>query len=172
MLALKFLLMVFGLGLFGVAAILVAYDVYMATRLRSLLQRNRHPPPKSQEIGEATRAASYDHRPKPLRVVRIASLEGGMTMSKKPSTAALDTFRLSPFPTRRRASRHPAGETTRSIAPTVPRQSAMNCHPKNSSPSRELFVIPSEARDLLFAPVSSTPSENNTEFTKTQTAVA
>ena len=39
MLALKFLLMVLGLGLFGSAGILVAYDVYVAARLRWLLQR-------------------------------------------------------------------------------------------------------------------------------------
>ncbi len=38
MLALKLLLMILGLGLFGGAAILVAYDVYMATRLRWLLE--------------------------------------------------------------------------------------------------------------------------------------
>jgi regulator of protease activity HflC (stomatin/prohibitin superfamily) len=39
MLALKFLLMVLGIGLFGSAGILVAYDVYVAARLRWLLQR-------------------------------------------------------------------------------------------------------------------------------------
>src|SRR5271157_6456977 len=65
----------------------------------------------SNEFGEATRAASHDHRPKPLRVARIASLEGGMTMSRKPSTAALDSFRRSSFRIRRRAPRHPAGES-------------------------------------------------------------
>jgi len=67
----------------------------------------------SNEFGEATRAASHDHRPKPLRVARIASLEGGMTMSRKPSTAALDSFRRSSFRIRRRAPRHPAGESIR-----------------------------------------------------------
>ncbi len=41
MLALKFLLMILGVGLFGSAAILVAYDVYVAARLRSLLSHNR-----------------------------------------------------------------------------------------------------------------------------------
>ncbi|HKI11306.1 MAG TPA: SPFH domain-containing protein [Candidatus Acidoferrum sp.] len=39
MLALKFLLMILGLGLFGGAGILVAYDVYMAARLRWLLEQ-------------------------------------------------------------------------------------------------------------------------------------
>ena len=39
MLTLKFLLLIFGLGLFGAAAIIVAYDVYVATRLRWLLEK-------------------------------------------------------------------------------------------------------------------------------------
>lgn len=38
MLALKTLLMILGLGLFGSAAAVVAYDIYLATRLRWLLQ--------------------------------------------------------------------------------------------------------------------------------------
>jgi len=40
MLALKFLLMLIGVGLFGSAAAVVAYDVYVATRLRWLLQQS------------------------------------------------------------------------------------------------------------------------------------
>src|SRR5215469_3123697 len=40
MLALKFFLMVLGLGLFGGAGIIVAYDVYMAARLRWLLEQS------------------------------------------------------------------------------------------------------------------------------------
>jgi len=39
MLALKFLFMIFGLGLFSAAGIVVAYDVYMAARLRWLLEQ-------------------------------------------------------------------------------------------------------------------------------------
>jgi regulator of protease activity HflC (stomatin/prohibitin superfamily) len=39
MLALKYLLMILGVGLFGSAAVLVAYDVYMAARLRWLLEK-------------------------------------------------------------------------------------------------------------------------------------
>lgn len=39
MLALKFLFMFIGLGLFSAAVIVVAYDVYMAARLRWLLQQ-------------------------------------------------------------------------------------------------------------------------------------
>ena len=40
MLALKLLLMILGLGLFCGAGIIVAYDIYMATRLRWLLQKS------------------------------------------------------------------------------------------------------------------------------------
>jgi hypothetical protein len=39
MLALKSLLMILGIGLFGSAATVVAYDVYIAARLRWLLRR-------------------------------------------------------------------------------------------------------------------------------------
>ena len=39
MLALKYLLMLLGVGLFGSSAALAAYDVYMATKLRALLAR-------------------------------------------------------------------------------------------------------------------------------------
>ena len=65
MFALQLFLMIVVLGLFSTAGILVAYDVYMATRLRCLLQRNGHAPLNSQEIGEAAQAASHDHRPNP-----------------------------------------------------------------------------------------------------------
>jgi len=45
MLALKYLLMLLGLGLFGSAGVLVAYDVYVAARLRWLLEQS------SSELG-------------------------------------------------------------------------------------------------------------------------
>lgn len=38
MLALKYLLMILGVGLFGSAGALIAYDVFLATQLRRLLQ--------------------------------------------------------------------------------------------------------------------------------------
>ena len=43
MLALKFLLMILGVGLFGSAALVVAYDVYAAARLRWLLEQSGGP---------------------------------------------------------------------------------------------------------------------------------
>jgi regulator of protease activity HflC (stomatin/prohibitin superfamily) len=43
MLALKTLLMILGVGLFGSAAAVVAYDIYLATRLRWLLQQSAAP---------------------------------------------------------------------------------------------------------------------------------
>lgn len=57
MLALKLLLMIAGIGLFGSAAAVVAYDVYLATRLRWLL---------SQSSGEETAAI----QPRPFGPVR------------------------------------------------------------------------------------------------------
>jgi regulator of protease activity HflC (stomatin/prohibitin superfamily) len=57
MLALKFLLMILGAGLLGSAAVVVAYDVYVAARLRWLLQ---------QSAGEGTAAI----QPRPFGPVR------------------------------------------------------------------------------------------------------
>ena len=59
MLALKFLLMILGVGLFGSAAAIVAYDVYVAARLRWLLE---------QSSGEGTSAI----QPRPFGPVRWA----------------------------------------------------------------------------------------------------
>jgi hypothetical protein len=39
MLALKYVLMLLGVGLFGSAGILVVYDVYVSQQLRRLIQR-------------------------------------------------------------------------------------------------------------------------------------
>jgi hypothetical protein len=66
MLALRLLLTILGFGVFASAAILVAYDVFAAARLRWLLSRNH--------IAKAL-AASHDHRPTRLRVARAATLE-------------------------------------------------------------------------------------------------
>jgi hypothetical protein len=41
MVALKWLLMLVGAGLFGSAGALVAYDIYLADQLRRLLSRNK-----------------------------------------------------------------------------------------------------------------------------------
>src|SRR4030088_1066037 len=41
MLALKYLLMILGAGLFGSAGALVAYDIYLSEQLRRLLSRNK-----------------------------------------------------------------------------------------------------------------------------------
>ena len=67
MLAMKFLLTILGFGLFASAAILVAYDVFAAARLRWLLKRH--------DIAEVALAASHDYRPAPLWVARAATLE-------------------------------------------------------------------------------------------------
>ena len=56
MLALKFLLMCIGVSLFGSAAVVVAYDIYIATRLRWLLQPSSAP-------GGAEGITPIDRRP-------------------------------------------------------------------------------------------------------------
>jgi hypothetical protein len=64
-----------------------------------------------------------------------------MTMSRKPSTAALDSFRHSSFPIRRRAPRHPAGESARPSSEHGFSRSATvahfktYCHPERSKES-------------------------------------
>lgn len=40
MVALRYLLMILGLGLFGSASALAAYDIFLATQLRRLLHRD------------------------------------------------------------------------------------------------------------------------------------
>ena len=60
MLALKFLLTILGFGLFGSAAAIVAYDVFVATRLRWLLENSTAP------SGEGTAAI----QPRPFGPVR------------------------------------------------------------------------------------------------------
>src|SRR5271169_2989354 len=60
MLALKFLLMILSVGLFGSAAVIVAYDVYVAARLRWLLEKSATP------SGE-TMAATQPHPFGPVR---------------------------------------------------------------------------------------------------------
>jgi hypothetical protein len=40
MLALKYLLMILGAGLFGSAGALIAYDIFLSAQLRRLLRRN------------------------------------------------------------------------------------------------------------------------------------
>ena len=61
MLALKYLLMVVGLGMFGSAGALVAYDIYIAEQLRKLLTRNRTAEPGAEVATSVQR---------PLRRVR------------------------------------------------------------------------------------------------------
>lgn len=77
MLALKLLFLILGVAFFGSAALIVAYDVYVATRLRLLLQQcgTRGKPIINANFGQAARAraAFPDRRPQPLSVARFAS---------------------------------------------------------------------------------------------------
>ncbi|GAC1701642.1 MAG: SPFH domain-containing protein [Candidatus Acidiferrum sp.] len=62
MLTLKFILMVLGVGLFGSAAALVAYDVYLSAQLRRLLGRTS----AGESVSDRLSAPSY----RPLRPIR------------------------------------------------------------------------------------------------------
>src|SRR6202521_5859004 len=62
MLALKYLLMLVGAGLFGSAGALVAYDIYLSEQLRRLLSRNKTDESGGEEVGALAR--------RPLRPVR------------------------------------------------------------------------------------------------------
>ena len=44
MVVLRYVLMILGLGLFGCASALAAYDIYLATQLHRLLRRSSQPP--------------------------------------------------------------------------------------------------------------------------------
>ena len=61
MLALKYLLMILGAGLFGSAGALVAYDIFLSEQLRRLLSRG-----KTDESGEEVGALAH----RPFRPVR------------------------------------------------------------------------------------------------------
>ena len=54
MLALKYLLMILGVGMFGSAGALVVYDVYISEQLRRLLARSKTNE-TAEETGLATR---------------------------------------------------------------------------------------------------------------------
>ena len=50
MIALKYILMILGLGLFGSASALAAYDIFLATQLRQLLHRKPSNPNRAWRV--------------------------------------------------------------------------------------------------------------------------
>ncbi len=77
MLALKYLLVILGIGLFGSSGALVAYDIYLSSQLRRLLGRRRHKTPgdaagdlAGAPLREGPRDDSNAEPPRPLRPVR------------------------------------------------------------------------------------------------------
>src|ERR1700731_4707946 len=64
MLALKYLLVILGIGLFGSSGALVVYDIYLSSQLRRLLGRRRN-----ESTGELLPEASTE-ADRPLRPVR------------------------------------------------------------------------------------------------------
>jgi len=76
MLALKYLLLILGMGLFSSSAILVAHDIYITAMLRWLLDtRSANAREEKFRRGGTSKAAPQERRPIPLRVARTASLE-------------------------------------------------------------------------------------------------
>jgi regulator of protease activity HflC (stomatin/prohibitin superfamily) len=65
MLALKYLLVILGIGLFGSSGALVVYDIYLSSQLRRLLGRRR-----DEAAGEAASEDSYTEVSRPLGPVR------------------------------------------------------------------------------------------------------
>src|SRR5260370_36358813 len=73
MLALKYLLMVLGVALFGSAGALAAYDIYLSEQLRRLLSGG-----KSDESGAEVGALARRHlRPVPWRLALQLAAAGG-----------------------------------------------------------------------------------------------
>ncbi len=107
MLALKYLLMILGIGVFGSASALVAYDILLAAQLRRLLRGNitdesgvdvgtaaRRPFPQAHWIPPATMPDKGSAGQYPCGWHGTSGWKAGMILSgKKASTAALDDFR-------------------------------------------------------------------------------
>jgi hypothetical protein len=72
MIALKWLLVILGIGLFGSAGALVVYDVYLSSQLRKLLQRSS----EERMEGVANTAFLPGHPFGPVRWQRALSLAG------------------------------------------------------------------------------------------------
>ncbi len=77
MLALKYLLVILGIGLFGSSGALVVYDVYLSSQLRRLLGRRRDKTPgdaagelAGAPLSEGARDDSNAELPRPLRPIR------------------------------------------------------------------------------------------------------
>jgi hypothetical protein len=69
--ALKFLLMVLGVGLFGSASALVVYDIFLAAQLRRLLRRNT-----TDESGVEFRPRVSRELPRKGFILRVNFLRG------------------------------------------------------------------------------------------------
>src|SRR5579872_1431173 len=71
MLALKYLLMILGVGLFGSAGALVCYDVYISEQLRRLLARNKTPESGAETRQRGRRAFEPDRSPAAPKIAQI-----------------------------------------------------------------------------------------------------
>lgn len=74
MLALKYLLMVVGFGLFGSASALVVYDIYLSAQLRKLLRRDDAAAPEGTGMPVAARPFGPVRWPLAARLAAVAAL--------------------------------------------------------------------------------------------------
>jgi hypothetical protein len=126
MLALKYLLIVLGVGLFGSAGALVVYDVYISEQLRRLLARSKtteagketgitaHLPfapncsSAAQKIAQTEVCAMASASQYPCGWLGTRCWKGGTIMSIKASTAALRRICQRLFPRQQCEPRHSA----------------------------------------------------------------
>jgi hypothetical protein len=94
MLFLRFLLIAIGVGLFGSASGVIAYDIYLAAQLRRLLGR------KAQEGG----SEAGEKAPRPLAPVRWKLAQRLAVLAVAPFTLRLSNVRIPPAAARARAN--------------------------------------------------------------------
>ncbi len=126
MLALRYLLMILGVGLLGSAGALVCYDVYISEQLRRLLARNKTPESGAETRLRARRPFEPDRSSAAPKIAQIKicatgsasqypcgwlgthSWKGGTIMSIRASTAVLRRICQRLFPRQQGEPRHSA----------------------------------------------------------------
>src|SRR5258708_11398755 len=96
MLALKYLLMILGVGLFGSSGILVAYDIYIAARLRWLLEQTSGEPGTEAVQRETARPFGPVRWRLALQLAAADHLAGLFLLENKGGPARAPGARVSP----------------------------------------------------------------------------
>src|SRR5258708_12743315 len=151
MLALKWLLMIVGAGLFGSAGALVAYGVYVSEQLRRLLSRN-----KTDESGaEVGPLARRPFRPVRWRLALQLTTAGALLLLITESFAVIPDgaagVRVSEFWGARPGTLYPGMHLITPLVGSIPIY-----HPPEQLYSTVAAEKPQQNRDL---PTSQTPQE-------------